>query len=230
MSTPTSTSIPVYDWMKKKVVQGCVLAYYGAFGPGNAEPTGGWKSAGIMEPDGISYNDKRTFSEIKTSQMARAIDAFIANDELDMKITLAHMDAETVRIARGKRSASLVTTAGTTAFGKEVQALGEPAGIGAGGDIVTGTEEPDYRADFMQWLFLWPSTNFDESVASTFVNPRAKWGCLRLYKAYTHSAGEVKYGPGKHSTLGFSIRGLDDLTVSGANKCGEHINFLPKTA
>lgn len=230
MATPTTTALPIYDYHEKAVVQGAVLAFYGAVGPGNAEPTGGWKPAGIMEPDGIEYNEKTTFGEIKTSQLTRAIEAFYTSEESDVKLTLAHMDSEITRIARGKRSASLVTVAATSAFGQEKQMLGEPAGIGAGGVLATGTEEPDYRANYYQWLFLWPSTGFDNSTPATFSNPRAKWACLRFYKAYCHSAGAAKYGPGKHATLSFSIRALEDMSVSGADKVGELINFLPKTA
>jgi hypothetical protein len=226
MSSPFTTPLPAYLFYQEGISQGAVLAFFGGYAPNKGEPVGGWIPFGAIEPGGITDSDKPTFSEIQIAQLVNPIAAYHTKRAASFKMTLSHVKPEIINMVRGYRPASLVTTLPTpSAFGTQVQGMGEPADIGNGGDIVLGAgDEPRFEADSYQIVFLYPSPNFTK--ANT---PKAKWGYVRYWNAYAKDPGDIKRDKDKHSTVSVSINALTDFSVVGsASRVGETYGFLPK--
>lgn len=224
MASPFTTPLPVYKYYEKAISQGAVLVFFGDFAAGAGEPGTGWTPVGLLEPDGIEYTHKPAFAEVTVAQLLRTLRANITKEDDEVKLTLTHVDPSVANVVRGFRPFSLTITPGTpTAFARYQQGLGEPAAIGSGGDIVAMTEEPNYEADYKQWVFLYNSPNFNFSTT-----PKAKWAYIRFYKGYTHSPSSTKHNYSKHATLNFTVKACADLSVSSPDNAGENFAFGPK--
>jgi len=205
-----SLTVPDYVLNQKNIIQGPGLAYYAPYVTAGGDPaTNAIVPVGLFTEDGIEApGHKITFQHVKSDQSTWAVDTFVTDQEMKIKLTLQEMSPTNMLIGMGLPTDSLVA--------------GPPAVINFGEffNIIAAGSLPSTRIDFRHWIFRMPSPGFDQGTT-----PKAGWMYLQLFKAAVTTHAVPKVGKKHQMTLQIDVEAFADTSVADARGSVAKLTF-----
>lgn len=193
-------SVPDYVLNGKNIVQGPGLCYYAPYvAAGGDAASNALVAVGLFTEDGIEFGHKITYSHVKSDQSTWAVDTFVTDQEMKIKLTLQEMSPTNMLIGMGLPTDSL--------------AAGPPAVISLGEffNIISASAVPSTRIEFRQWIMKVPSPGFDQGTT-----PKAGSLYARLFKAAVTAHSAPKVGKKHEMTLQIEVEGFADFSIADA--------------